>query len=276
MVATQSAPTQPTVVAGQSSALTPHIVLVCQNLEKYYGTRGNITKALDGINLSVARGEFIAIMGPSGSGKTTLLNCISTIDQASAGHIFIDDQELSSLRGSELSAFRRDRLGFIFQDANLLDSLTARENIALSLTIGHVRAQEVLERVENVSKLLQISEVLDKFPYEMSGGQRQRVAAARAIVTNPSLVLADEPTGALDSKNARTLLESLESLNRNGATIAMVTHDSYAASYAHRVIFIKDGRIFNEIVRGEKLRKQFFDQIMDVVSFLGGEGADVQ
>ena len=276
MAAIQSVPTQPTVVAGQSSALTPHIVLVCQNLEKYYGTRGNITKALDGINLSVARGEFIAIMGPSGSGKTTLLNCISTIDQASAGHIFIDDQELSSLRGSELSAFRRDRLGFIFQDANLLDSLTARENIALSLTIGHVRAQEVLERVENVAKLLQITEVLDKFPYEMSGGQRQRVAAARAIVTNPSLVLADEPTGALDSKNARTLLESLENLNRNGATIAMVTHDSYAASYAHRVIFIKDGRIFNEIVRGEKSRKQFFDQIMDVVSFLGGEGADVQ
>ena len=264
MAATQVTPTQPTVVAGQSSALTPHTVLVCQNLEKYYGTRGNITKALDGINLSVARGEFIAIMGPSGSGKTTLLNCISTIDQASAGHIFIDDQELSSLRGAELSAFRRDRLGFIFQDANLLDSLTARENIALSLTI------------ENVAKLLQITEVLDKFPYEMSGGQRQRVAAARAIVTNPSLVLADEPTGALDSKNARTLLESLENLNRNGATIAMVTHDSYAASYAHRVIFIKDGRIFNEIVRGEKPRKQFFDQIMDVVSFLGGEGADVQ
>ena len=276
MSAIQSVPTQPTVVAGQSSAFTPHTVLVCQNLEKYYGTRGNITKALDGINLSVARGEFIAIMGPSGSGKTTLLNCISTIDQASAGHIFIDDQELSSLRGSELSAFRRDRLGFIFQDANLLDTLTARENIALSLTIGHIRAQEVLERVNVVAKLLQITDVLDKFPYEMSGGQRQRVAAARAIVTNPSLVLADEPTGALDSKNARTLLESFEGLNREGATIAMVTHDSYAASYAHRVIFIKDGRIFNEIVRGEKSRKQFFDQIMDVVSFLGGEGADVQ
>ena len=276
MSAIQSVPTQPTVVAGQSSVLTPHTVLVCQNLEKYYGTRGNITKALDGINLSVARGEFIAIMGPSGSGKTTLLNCISTIDQASAGHIFIDDQELSSLRGSELSAFRRDRLGFIFQDANLLDTLTARENIALSLTIGHIRAQEVLERVDVVARLLQITDVLDKFPYEMSGGQRQRVAAARAIVTNPSLVLADEPTGALDSKNARTLLESFEGLNREGATIAMVTHDSYAASYAHRVIFIKDGRIFNEIVRGEKSRKQFFDQIMDVVSFLGGEGADVQ
>ena len=276
MAAIQSVPTQPTVVAGQSSAFTPHTVLVCQNLEKYYGTRGNITKALDGINLSVARGEFIAIMGPSGSGKTTLLNCISTIDQASAGHIFIDDQELSSLRGSELSAFRRDRLGFIFQDANLLDTLTARENIALSLTIGHIRAQEVLERVDVVARLLQITDVLDKFPYEMSGGQRQRVAAARAIVTNPSLVLADEPTGALDSKNARTLLESFEGLNREGATIAMVTHDSYAASYAHRVIFIKDGRIFNEIVRGEKSRKQFFDQIMDVVSFLGGEGADVQ
>lgn len=276
MTGTPVAPSQPMVYTNHTASSTTQSVLVCQNLEKYYGARGNITKALDGINLSVSRGEFVAIMGPSGSGKTTLLNCISTIDQPTAGHIFIDNQEISCLRGSQLSAFRRDRLGFIFQDANLLDTLTARENIALSLTIGHVRAQEVLERVTNVAKVLQISEVLDKFPYEMSGGQRQRVAAARAIVTNPSLVLADEPTGALDSKNARTLLESLEGLNRSGATIAMVTHDSYAASYAHRVIFIKDGRIFNEIVRGEKTRKQFFDQIMDVVSFLGGEGADVQ
>ena len=249
-----------------SSSVLPKFVLVCQNLEKYYGTRNNITKALDGINLSVQHGEFIAIMGPSGSGKTTLLNCISTIDQPTAGHIFIDDQEITSLHGRDLATFRRDRLGFIFQDANLLDTLTARENIALSLTIGHVGAKETLERVEKVAQRLEISGVLDKFPHEMSGG----------IVTNPSLVLADEPTGSLDSKNARSLLESFEGMNRAGATIAMVTHDSFAASYAHRVVFIKDGRVFNEIVRGEKSRKQFFDEIMDVVSFLGGEGADVR
>nr|WP_314774414.1 ABC transporter ATP-binding protein [Lancefieldella rimae] len=274
-IAPAGAHMQQTAQPTHNSAL-PKFVLVCQNLEKYYGARNNITKALDGINLSVQRGEFIAIMGPSGSGKTTLLNCISTIDQPTAGHIFVDDQEITSLRGRDLATFRRDRLGFIFQDANLLDTLTARENIALSLTIGHVSAKETLQRVEEVAHRLEISEVLDKFPHEMSGGQRQRVAAARAIVTNPSLVLADEPTGSLDSKNARALLESFEGMNRTGATIAMVTHDSFAASYAHRVVFIKDGRIFNEIVRGEKGRKQFFDEIMDVVSFLGGEGADVR
>lgn len=268
-IAPAGAHMQQTAQPTHNSAL-PKFVLVCQNLEKYYGARNNITKALDGINLSVQRGEFIAIMGPSGSGKTTLLNCISTIDQPTAGHIFVDDQEITSLRGRDLATFRRDRLGFIFQDANLLDTLTARENIALSLTIGHVSAKETLQRVEEVAHRLEISEVLDKFPHEMSGGQRQRVAAARAIVTNPSLVLADEPTGSLDSKNARALLESFEGMNRTGATIAMVTHDSFAASYAHRVVFIKDGRIFNEIVRGEKSRKQFFDEIMDVVSFLGG------
>ena len=247
-------------------------ILTLKDVSKIYGE----LKALDNINLTVEKGEWLAIMGPSGSGKTTLLNCISTIDQPTAGHIFVDDQEITSLRGRDLATFRRDRLGFIFQDANLLDTLTARENIALSLTIGHVSAKETLQRVEEVAHRLEISEVLDKFPHEMSGGQRQRVAAARAIVTNPSLVLADEPTGSLDSKNARALLESFEGMNRTGATIAMVTHDSFAASYAHRVVFIKDGRIFNEIVRGEKSRKQFFDEIMDVVSFLGGEGADVR
>ena len=268
--------TPPAGIANAGRPDSRNVLLSVRDVRKVYGSREAVTRALDDVSFDICKGEFVGVMGPSGSGKSTLLNCISTIDTVTSGNIILNGLDITQLRSRQLSKFRRDDLGFIFQDANLLDSLTARENIALSLTIGHVRAQEVLERVENVAKLLQISEVLDKFPYEMSGGQRQRVAAARAIVTNPSLVLADEPTGALDSKNARTLLESLENLNRNGATIAMVTHDSYAASYAHRVIFIKDGRIFNEIVRGEKPRKQFFDQIMDVVSFLGGEGADVQ
>lgn len=251
-------------------------VLSCRNVEKYYGGRTNVTRALDGVSFDVANGEFIAIMGPSGSGKTTLLNCISTIDRPTAGHILVDGDDICVLRPGQLSRFRRERLGFVFQDANLLDTLTMRENIALALTINHAPAREVASRVEDVARRLEISEVLDKFPHQTSGGQRQRAAAARAIVTNPSLVLADEPTGALDSKNSRKLLESFESMNADGATIIMVTHDSFAASYARRALFVKDGRIFNELVRGEKTRKQFFDEIMDVVSFLGGEGADVR
>ncbi len=251
-------------------------VLSCQNVEKLYGSRSNVTRALDGVSFDVCPGEYMAIMGPSGSGKTTLLNCISTIDRPTSGHIFVDGQDICALRPGKLSRFRRERLGFVFQDSNLLDTLTARENVALALTINHVPAKDVVGRVEDVARLLQIEDVLDKFPHQMSGGQKQRVAAARAIVCNPSLVLADEPTGALDSKNSRRLLESFESLNADGATIIMVTHDSFAASYARRVLFVKDGRLFNEIVRGDETRKQFFDQIMDVVSFLGGEGADVR
>ena len=251
-------------------------VLSCQDVEKLYGSRNNVTRALDGVSFDVASGEYIAIMGPSGSGKTTMLNCVSTIDRPTSGHIYVDGQDITALRSSQLSRFRRERLGFVFQDSNLLDTLTARENIALALTINHAPAREVPGRVEDVAARLGVSEVLDKFPHQMSGGQKQRVAAARAIVTNPSLVLADEPTGALDSKNSRRLLESLEALNAEGATIIMVTHDSVAASYARRALFLKDGRIWSEIVRGSKTRKQFFDEIMDVVSFLGGEGADVR
>lgn len=251
-------------------------VLSCQDVEKIYGSRDNVTRALDGVSFDVAAGEYLAVMGPSGSGKTTMLNCVSTIDRPTSGHIYVDGQDITALRAGQLSKFRRERLGFVFQDSNLLDTLTARENIALALTINHVPAKEVVARVTGVAQRLGVSEVLDKFPHEMSGGQKQRVAAARAIVTDPSLVLADEPTGALDSRNSRLLLESLEELNNAGATIIMVTHDSFAASYARRALFLKDGRVWNELVRGSKTRKQFFNEIMDVVSFLGGEGADVR
>lgn len=251
-------------------------VLSCQDVEKIYGSRDNVTRALDGVSFDVAAGEYLAVMGPSGSGKTTMLNCVSTIDRPTSGHIYVDGQDITALRAGRLSKFRRERLGFVFQDSNLLDTLTARENIALALTINHVPAKEVVARVTGVAQRLGVSEVLDKFPHEMSGGQKQRVAAARAIVTDPSLVLADEPTGALDSRNSRLLLESLEDLNNAGATIIMVTHDSFAASYARRALFLKDGRVWNELVRGSKTRKQFFNEIMDVVSFLGGEGADVR
>lgn len=249
-------------------------VLSCQNVEKLYGDRTNMTRALDGVSFDVARGEYIAVMGPSGSGKTTLLNCVSTIDRPTSGHILVDGQDVCALGRAQLARFRRERLGFVFQDSNLLDTLTARENIALALTINRTPAAQVRPRVEEVARRLEISEVLDKFPHQMSGGQRQRCAAARALVSDPSLVLADEPTGALDSRNSRRLLECFEAMNAAGATIIMVTHDSFAASYARRILFLKDGRLFNELVRGTRTRRQFFDQIMDVVCFLGGEDAD--
>ena len=249
-------------------------VLRLEAVEKYYGGSDNVTRALDGVSMTVGSGEFVAVMGPSGSGKTTLLNCVSTIDRPTAGNIYVDGVDVTTLRHADLARFRRERLGFIFQDSNLLDTLTARENIALALTINRVAPREVAIRVADVARRLQIEEVLDKMPHEMSGGQRQRVAAARAIVCDPSLVLADEPTGALDSKNSRRLLESLTELNTSGATIIMVTHDSFAASYAGRVVFIKDGRVWSELVRGSKTRRRFFDEVMDTVSFLGGEGPD--
>lgn len=251
-------------------------VLECKNVEKYYGNKGNITRALDDVSFSVEKGEFVGIMGASGSGKTTLLNCISTIDSVTAGHILIDGHDITQLKSKQLAAFRRDELGFVFQDANLLDTLTARENIALALTIKREDSATIMRRVLEVASRLSITEVLDKFPYEMSGGQCQRVAAARAIIASPSLVLADEPTGALDSKNAKMLLESFEMLNQDfNSTLLMVTHDSYAASYCHRILFIKDGKIFNEIRRGDRSRKDFFSEIIDVVTFLGGDSADV-
>lgn len=251
-------------------------ILKIDKIEKYYGNKSNITKAIDNISFDVEEGEFVAIMGASGSGKTTLLNCISTIDKVTSGNIYVDDENITKLKGNKLNEFRREKLGFIFQDFNLLDTLTAFENISIALSIQDVKVKEIMERVNNIAEKLGISEVLKKYPYEMSGGQKQRVAVARAIITNPKLILADEPTGALDSKSSRILLETFNYLNKNlKATILMVTHDSFSASYANRVIFIKDGKIYNEIEKGNQSRKEFFDRIIDVVTVLGGDLNDV-
>lgn len=238
-------------------------ILSVENIEKYYGNKDNITKAIDNINFKVDKGEFVGIMGPSGSGKTTLLNCISTIDNVTTGSIVINGKDITKLKSKELEKFRRDELGFIFQDFNLLDTLTAYENIALALTIQGKKPKEIDSLIKKVAKSLGIDGILNKFPYQISGGQKQRVASARAIVTNPSLILADEPTGALDSKSARMLLDSFESLNKDlEATILMVTHDAFTASYAHRILFIKDGKIFNELVRGTDSRKEFLIELL--------------
>lgn len=251
-------------------------VLKVQNLVKYYGTRGNITKAVNNISFQVEEGEFIAIMGPSGSGKSTLLNCISTIDNVTSGHIFVKQKDITKFGRKDLARFRREDLGFIFQDFNLLDTLTIFENITLPLTISKFPAKRVRERVYETAKKLDIEEILEKFPSEVSGGQKQRAAAARAIVTNPNIILADEPTGALDSKSSRMLLESLEKLNKDyNASILMVTHDAFAASFASRILFIKDGEVFNEIVKGNSSRKNFFNKIIEVVTLLGGDMSDV-
>lgn len=247
-------------------------LLTIDNIQKYYGARSSLTKALDGLSFSVAKQEFVAIMGASGSGKTTLLNCISTIDRVTAGHIYLGDIDITKLKGNSLDKFRREELGFIFQDFNLLDTLTGYENIALALSIQNVPYKEIEKRVSKLAKELDITNILNKYPYEMSGGQKQRIASIRAIITNPKLVLADEPTGALDSKSSRMLLEKFNYLNQElAATILMVTHDAFTASYASRVIFIKDGKIFNELYKGDSSRKEFFDKIIDVVTVLGGD-----
>ena len=251
-------------------------ILTIENISKYYGNKSNLTKAISNISMNVDKGEFIAIMGASGSGKTTLLNVISTIDKVTSGHIYIEGQDITKLKGNDLNRFRREELGFIFQDFNLLDTLTAYENIALALHIQNFKAKAIEQQIKVVARKLDIEDILNKYPYEMSGGQKQRVASARAIVTNPKLVLADEPTGALDSKSSKMLLERLQRLNQDyQTTILMVTHDAFSASYASKVIFIKDGKVFNQFNRGEATRKQFFDKIIDVVSLLGGDVSDV-
>lgn len=247
-------------------------ILKIEKIEKYYGNKSSLTKAINNISFEVAKGEFVAIMGASGSGKTTLLNCISTVDKVTAGHIYVAGEDITKFRGNRLNKFRREELGFIFQDFNLLDTLTAYENIALALSIQNIPVREIERRIEKVSRELNIKDILNKYPYQMSGGQKQRVASARAIITDPKLILADEPTGALDSKSAKMLLERFNYLNTElKATIMMVTHDAFTASYATRVIFIKDGKIFNEIHRGDDSRKEFFDKIIDVVTMLGGD-----
>ena len=248
-------------------------MLQVQNIEKYYGSQNQVTKALDRVSFTVEDGAFIAIMGASGSGKTTLLNCISTI---SAGDILLDGQSIAQLSPRQLAQFRRERLGFVFQDCNLLDTLTLEENIGLALSLNHADPHSVQQRVRAIAEELEIGEILDKFPYQVSGGQKQRAACARAMVAGQSLLLADEPTGALDSKASKNLLEIMTRLNRVlGATILMVTHDPYSASYASRVLFLKDGRLFNELLRGERDRPAFYHEILDVLALLGGDVSDV-
>ena len=251
-------------------------MLQVQNIEKYYGSKNNVTKALDRVNFNVEAGEFLAIMGASGSGKTTLLNCISTIDTISAGSILLDGVSIADLSEEALAKFRRERLGFVFQDFNLLDTLTIEENIGLALSLNHQDPGTVQNRVREVAGKLGITDVLTKFPYQVSGGQKQRTAVARAMVAGQSLLLADEPTGALDSKASKNLLEIMTAMNRGlGATILMVTHDAYSASYAKRVLFLKDGRVFNELLRGERGRPVFYHEILDVLAALGGDVSDV-
>lgn len=250
-------------------------ILQVKNVLKYYGNKSSLTKAVDGISFDVSKGEFVAIMGASGSGKTTLLNMISTIDKVTSGEVIVDGEDITKLKGNKLNEFRRNKLGFIFQDFNLLDTLTGYENISLALSIQNVLYFEQEKRIRDIADKLEITKILNKYPHQMSGGEKQRIACARAIITNPSLVLADEPTGALDSKSSKQLLNSFKYLNNElKSTILMVTHDAFTASYASRVIFIKDGKIFNEIQRGDMNRKEFFDSIIDVVTLLGGEMND--
>ncbi len=245
-------------------------VLTVKNVEKVYGSRGNVYTALNDISLEVGEGEFVGVMGPSGAGKSTLLNIISTIDKPSSGIVSVDGDDITKMNEDKLSSFRRDKLGFIFQDFNLLDTLTVKENIILPLALSKVNIREIESRLKSIAQTLGISDILKKYPYEISGGQKQRAAAARAIITSPKLVLADEPTGALDSKSATELLQCLSDLNeKNNATIMMVTHDAFSASYCQRILFIKDGVLFTELVRGGS-RKEFFQKIIDVLATLGG------
>lgn len=265
----------PAGIANNNHPDSRNVLLSVRNVQKVYGSREAVTHALDDVSFDICEGEFVGVMGPSGSGKSTLLNCISTIDTVTSGNIILNGLDITQLRSRQLSKFRRNDLGFIFQDANLLDTLTSFENIALALTIKGEKADAVRTKVDRTADLLGVADVLQKYPRQMSGGQRQRVAAARAIVADPKLVLADEPTGALDSRNAAVLLETLEVLNAKlHATIMMVTHDAVAASYADRILFIKDGKLFNELRRGDSARTDFYQHILEVQAFLSGKQGD--
>ena len=251
-------------------------ILKLDHIRKFYGNQGNITKAINDISFSVNEGEFVGIMGASGSGKTTLLNCISTIDTVSAGHIYLDRTDVTEIKEKALARFRRENLGFVFQDFNLLDTLTISENIALALTINNVPVEQIDGKVREMAETLNITDILDKYPYQVSGGQKQRCACARAIINKPRLILADEPTGALDSHSSQMLLSTMQSINGQlGATILMVTHDAFSASYANRILFLRDGVIFTEILKGQDSRKVFFEKILDVLTMMGGGQTNV-
>lgn len=252
-------------------------ILKLEHIQKYYGNEGNITKAIKDISFSVEAGEFLGIMGASGSGKTTLLNCISTIDTVSAGHIYLEGADITEIKPKSLARFRRENLGFVFQDFNLLDTLTISENIALALAINKTPAKEVEPCILDIAKKLNISDILNKYPYQVSGGQKQRCACARAIINHPKLILADEPTGALDSHSSQMLLSTIQEMNEQmDATILMVTHDAFSASYANRILFLRDGEIYKEIMKGSSSRKEFFEQILEVLNTLGGGVNDVR
>ncbi|WP_432363400.1 ABC transporter ATP-binding protein [Sporosarcina sp. UB5] len=250
-------------------------VLHAQNVRKSFGTRGNVQEVLKGIDLRVMEGEFVGIMGASGAGKTTLLNVLATIDRTTEGSILIEGTDISKMKDRELSAFRRDKLGFIFQDYNLLDTLTVKENILLPVSLGKMKKRVAEDQFNTIADILGIKELADKYPHEISGGQKQRTSAARALINKPSMVFADEPTGALDSKSASSLLGTLEEVNKQrGVTIMMVTHDPVASSYCSRVVFLKDGNIYSELYRGDKTRQAFFQEILNVQGILGGDSVD--
>ena len=253
-------------------------LLKIESLKKYYGKKPNQTKALDGISFQVMPGEFLGIMGSSGSGKSTLLNCIATVIKPDSGTIELQGKEIQALKGAKLAQYRGREIGYLFQNFELLDNLTGRENIMVPLSIHGVSEDESRNRLEKLSSYLEIDNVLDKFPSQMSGGQRQRVAAARALILNPGIILADEPTGALDSRNAKALMEKLLGLNRDdNTTILMVTHDSNAASFCKRILFIQDGRIFHELRRDmeRESQQEFYERILKLMAQMGGGSANV-
>lgn len=253
-------------------------ILEVQALRKYYGKKDNVTKAIDGISFQIVDGEFVGIMGSSGSGKTTLLNCIATTTTLTEGKILLKGEDIARFKGKKLAEYRGNRIGYLFQNFELIDNLTARENIMLPIAIHNMMGKEDEKRIDELVKYLEIEEVMTKFPSEMSGGQKQRVAAARALILNPEIVLADEPTGALDSKNAKLLMNKLSGLNEEQkATILMVTHDPNAASYCSRILFIQDGVVFHELRRRvpEESQHAFYERIISVMAQLGGGSANV-
>ena len=245
-------------------------ILSVEKIEKYYGNKENVTKAIDNISFKVEKGEFVGIMGPSGSGKTTLLNCISTIDTVTTGNIVINDKDITKLKSKQVEKFRRDELGFIFQDYNLLDNMNLMDNIALPLALGKKKTKDIENKVINIAEIFGLKEHLKKYPYELSGGQKQRGAAARALITDPKVIFADEPTGALDSRSSSDLLESLSRANKEeNATIVMVTHDALTASYSNKVYILSDGEIKCQLNKGDN-RKEFYGKIIDLLASLGG------
>ena len=250
-------------------------ILEVKNVKKVYTTRfnGAQVQALTDVNFTVEPGEYVAIMGESGSGKTTLLNILAALDKPTSGDVLLDGKSLSAIKEKQMAAFRRDNLGFVFQEFNLLDTFTLRDNILLPMVLGGKSVKEMEEKLSPIAKSLGIDDLLDKFPYEVSGGQKQRAAAARALITSPKLILADEPTGALDSRSSDELLRVFGKINESGQTILMVTHSVNAAAHANRILFIRDGQVFHQIYRGESSNEELYQKITDTLTLLhkGGE-----